>query len=270
MQACILFDEFRGKAIKEAEEIMGDEYLSIAAQAGPDSDGRDVELLRYPLRQSSRHRFEHQAKNPRFFQGKCVINQLFGCRTGPRLRAEAAKDIHALRGEAQVSHDRDAGGHNLAHGFGPVVAAFQFYGIHASLLKKAAGGRHGLLKRNLVGHEGHIADEHGLACSTKNRPRMMEHILHGYGKSIWIREYDHAERVADQDGVDAGAIDRQGCRIVIGGKHSNWLTVLFLIAEITDGKFGALDFPWPDLGIKSLSGQRHLRSCSSFSGLHSA
>src|SRR3990172_10328426 len=97
-----------------------------------------------------------------------------------------------------------------------------------------------------------------MAGSTRNCAAMVEHVLHGDGQGVGVAKNYHTQGITDQNSVDAGTVHRQGGGIVIGCKHSYRLTVLFLLAEIPNGKFGAFGFAYFRLEFWSFGGHGSL------------
>jgi hypothetical protein len=50
-----------------------------------------------------------------------------------------------LRGQADMSHDRNSGGHDARHPLHRLAGALELHGVGAGVLDEAAGVAHGLL-----------------------------------------------------------------------------------------------------------------------------
>ena len=96
-----------------------------------------------------------------------------------------------------------------------------------------------LFDTGLIGHERHVTDEQGGLCAARDRPAVMEHLLHRDGKRVLISEHDHPQRIADQDGINASFVHCHGGGIVVGGEHRNDLAAFLLLAIGKRGYFFA-------------------------------
>jgi hypothetical protein len=77
------------------------------------------------------------------------------------LHLEPAELVHALRGEAEVAHHRDAGLGHAGCQLDDAPGALDLDGGRARLLEEAGRVAQALVGRALVGHEGHGADDEG-------------------------------------------------------------------------------------------------------------
>ncbi len=112
---------------------------------------------------------------------------------------------------------------------------FELDRVHPSFLEKAPGVAHRLGGRHLIGKKGHVADQVGEARSAGHRLAVMEHVLHGDRKGVFVPQHDHGERIAHQDRIDARPIQDQGRRIVVGGQHGDRFAAGFLVGQGADG-----------------------------------
>src|ERR1035441_6674463 len=69
------------------------------------------------------------------------------------------------------------------------------------------------------------------AYAASYRARVVQHLPHGDGQSVFIAQHHHAERVADQDHVNAGVIQKPRTRIVVGGQTSDDFLTLFFFEK---------------------------------------
>jgi len=111
---------------------------------------------------------------------------------------------------------------------GAVAAAFDFDGFRASLLDEARGVGDGLLRGCVVGAEGHVRDEQSALHGAADGMGVVQHLVHGDGQGAVIAEDGHAERVADEEQVNAGLVDEGARGIVIRGERGDGLAGLLL------------------------------------------
>ena len=99
-QVGVLLHEARRPALVEPEQVVPDEDLAVAAGAGADPDGRDLELCRHPLGDRGRDGFEHEREAARRLERERVLEQpLRRLRRAP-LRLEPAEHRRRLRRQA--------------------------------------------------------------------------------------------------------------------------------------------------------------------------
>ena len=123
----------------------------------------------------------------------------------------------------------------------PLAPAFQLDGVHAGFLQETPGIPHGFDRRGLVGHKGHVANQQGVLRPASHSFAVVQHILHGDRQGVGVAQDHHAERIAYQDGIDAGLVDRQSGGIIIGRQHADDLAVLLALAQGVRGDFFPFD-----------------------------
>ena len=64
-----------------------------------------------------------------------------------------------------------------------------------------------------------------------NGARVMHHLVERHRNRALVPEHHHAERIADEQRIDAGSIEQTRHRGVIRGEHGDLLAALFLLAE---------------------------------------
>ena len=136
-----------------------------------------------------------------------------------------------------MTHDRDSGRDDRAdrgHDFAP---ALELDGVHPAVLQEPARVPDRVLDRRLVGHEGHVADEVRGPRAAGHGAGVMEHVLHRHGKRRVVPEHDHAERVPDEDGVHARAIESASRREVVRGEHRDRLAAVLLRLKREESDF---------------------------------
>ena len=93
----------------------------------------------------------------------------------------------------------------------------------SAVLVQDARVRDGLLHRDVVRHEGHVADDVGTLHAAHDGLGVDEHLVHRDGHGVLVAQLDHAEAVADQDDVDARLVDDQALGVRVGGDHRDLL-----------------------------------------------
>ena len=97
--------------------------------------------------------------------------------------------------------DWDACIHDGADLLADCSAAFELHGIRATLLHKAPCVRYRIIDGSLIGHEGHVRDHERILRATRHGSRMVDHVLHGHRKRIFVAQNNVSERIADEQRV---------------------------------------------------------------------
>jgi len=110
---------------------------------------------------------------------------------------------------------------NVADGVGHPAATFELDRVGAGFLHEASGVLDGPLYRDVVGHEGHIPDQHSPLQAALDRAGVVEQLVHGDGDGVGIAQHDVGRAVAHQYRVDARRVDDTGGGGVVGGDHGD-------------------------------------------------
>ena len=105
-------------------------------------------------------------------------------------------------------------------------------------LQQAAGVAHRLLDAHLIGHERHVGHDERARGAAGHRARVVQHVVERDRQRVLVAEHDHAHRVADEQHVDAGAVEKPRHRGVVGGEHGNLLAAPFPLAQVGHAYFG--------------------------------
>src|SRR5437016_1014363 len=132
----VALGELRLELAVEAKHVVQHEHLAIAVHAGADTDRGDRELLSGERADRRRHALEDDRKRARIFEREGVVDQPPRRASGLRLHLEAAELRHALRGEADVRHDRDAVRGERADRLDYLRAALDLDRVHAGFLEE--------------------------------------------------------------------------------------------------------------------------------------
>ncbi len=194
---------------------MGDQHLAVATGARADADGRHLDGRGDLACEVGRHRLDDDGEYPRGFERPRVVQQLGGV----ALYREAAKAMDRLRRQPDVPHDGDVGGDDGGDGGGGPLAPLELDRVGSSLFHEPSRVLHGLLRTHLVAHERHIGDDQRPPGAARHQSRVVDHFVHGHAKRGRLALDHHAERIADEQGIDPRTIEQAGHRPVIRGQH---------------------------------------------------
>ena len=239
-----------GLPLSHAQHILPDQHLPVAAAAGADADGDDVQLPGDEGGQLGGHALQHHHKSPCFLDGQGILQDLPGSVFSLALDLEAPHGVAGLGGHPHVGAYRDAAG---GDGPDPVAdrrAPFQLHGVGAGLLHQPAGVGHRLLHGDLIAHKGHVHHHEGGLAGPGHAAAVDDHLLHGDGEGVRIALHGHAQAVPHQDGVDAGLIHEAGGGVVVAGQLGDVLPSGLLLRQ---GKYGVF-LHWFDPPISARMG----------------
>ena len=201
--------------------------------AGTDSNGWDRDGICDLLRDVGEHNLQHHGKCAGFFDGSRVGEQSFGLQLRAPLDSIATFLAHTLGKHADVRHERNA---FLCDRFDlrdMTRAAFELHRLRARVDKLFR--RRDRLFGGVVGVNWHVRDEQRLFCPACRRARVMQHLFQRYRRRVLVPKHNHAQRVADQDDVDAGFVEQPRRGIIVCGQRGDFLAALFHLAKIFHG-----------------------------------
>jgi hypothetical protein len=188
--------------------------------AGTDADRRDGELAAGGRRQRLGDGFEDDQAGTGFLLGEGVGEQPRGAGIIPALDPVATELMHRLRCQADVSADRNAARTQKARRLGHVHAAFELDHL-------GAGGHQGdrvaqrPLRALLEAAEGHVGDHQRSPAAARDAGGVVGDVGERHRQCRFMALQDHAERVADEQGVDAGAIAQLRKACVVTREHGD-------------------------------------------------
>ena len=212
----IAADKLGGSCSGEIDEIVEDENLAVALRARADADGGNGERGGDEPACLARNTFQHDGDGAGGFQSLRVGDKVVDGGGGFALHA-IADAMYRLRREADVA---DHGNLGLGEGgdqSGAVAAAFDLHSFCACIFDEAGRVGDGFSGRGVVGAEGHVGHQQCVADRATDRARVVQHLLHGDGQSAVIAEHGHAQRVANENHVNAGLVHKTRGGIVVGG-----------------------------------------------------
>ncbi len=106
-QISIGFDEPRHIAAGEPQQVVRHQHLAIAAGPGTDADRRHLHFRRDALGEFGGNALQHNRKRASRFGGQRIGHEPLGV----ALHFVAAQHMYALRTQAAMGHDGNAGRH---------------------------------------------------------------------------------------------------------------------------------------------------------------
>ena len=192
---------------EKSQQVAHHLNLAIAIRASANADGGDTCSLGDQLGKGCRNRFQNYGEGPCLLQGLGVIEQAHRHLRGLAYHLEAAELVHRLRGEPDMTLNRNAALDKLLHLISDCLSTLQLHRLCSCLLNKAGGIAQCILDPGVVGHEGHIAYHQRPLRAPHHRLGVVDHLIHGHGDSGLIAQNYHAQAIANQDHGHSHLVD---------------------------------------------------------------
>ncbi len=215
---------------------MPDEHLTVRPGAGADADRRHREAAGDLLRDGRRHGLEHDREASGGLERERIGEEADGLVRRPALRLEAAEHRRRLRGQADVTHHRDARADDRRDAGQGRACALELDGVRAGLLDEADRVLERLGVRDLERAERHVGDHERPARTARHRARQHDHLVHRRGDGGVVAEDGHRRRVADEDEVGAGLVREAAGRRVVRRDHDDRLAARLHAGQLGDGE----------------------------------
>ena len=203
----ILLDEAGDATGGEPGPIAPDEQLAVAMRPRSDRQRRDRELLGDLTCGIRRHHLEHDSEGTRCLDRPRICEQLCHAVVAAALDHVPAESVLGLRREADVREHGDAGLDDATDLLGHTHSALELDGVRTGLLHVALRGVERLLGPRLVGAEGQICDHERTLRRSSDGGCQRDHLVDRDRQRRLVAEDGVARRVADQQKVDAGAVE---------------------------------------------------------------
>ena len=224
---------------RDAESVVDYQHLARARGSGADADGRDPDRARERRAEIAGNALDDQQRCSRGAQCAAVGEQRFRRVARLALHAIASEHVDRLRLQSHVAAHRDPASDEELDGRREPRAAFELDHRRAGLER---GGRRGVrgLDAGLIASERQIGDDERARARRGDAARVIEHVVEAHRQRRCVTLHDHAERIADEQHVDAGAIGGGGERRVVGGQHRDLPSVRRHPGERGNGDRGFL------------------------------
>ena len=154
------------------------------------------------LSQVAGNAFEHHRERAGFFGGAGVGHQF----AFVALNFVAAERVDALRPQAAVGHDGNAGADERGDRFGLFDAPFELNGLAAGFLQNSAGVFNRAVSAEVEAGERHVDDNERVLDGSADHFGVVDHFVERDGQRAVVALDDHRHAVANQDAFDAGGI----------------------------------------------------------------
>ena len=190
-----------------AQHVVDDEYLTICAIAGSNTNGGYGDGSRHLCRQLCRHFLKHHGKASRLGKSLGVGHQ-FGCLSlFLGTHGISAKLVDALRSESEMAHHWNTGIKDASHCVQYLYSSLKFESVATAFLHDADGIAHAIHRIYLIAAEGHIAYDKGASHSPHHRARVIYHLVDGDGQCCAITML-----IIHGDGRDIPLLVEEGIR----------------------------------------------------------
>ena len=116
-------------------------------------------------------------------------------------------------------------------GFQHRPATFDFYHLRAR--RHDLGGiAKGFLRADLEGAEGHVADDEGVLRAACHAGRVIHNVAQRYRQRRFVPLQHVTQRIADQQRIDAGAVEQRSKARVVAGQHGDPLAFPHHLVQI--------------------------------------
>ena len=211
---------------------MHDQHLAVAVHARADADSGNREAGGDPGGHVFRDAFEHDRERAGLLDGLSVGEQSSRRLFVPPLQLIPPEDVDGLRGQAQVSDDRDAGGDQRLDLGANLRPTFELH-RRRSLLQEPPGVPQCVHRPRLIGEERQVHGDERPPDSSDHGAGVMDHVLQRHREGRFIPQDHHPQRIAHQHHVHPGLVHQAGSRIIIGSDHDDLLCPGFHLDQMS-------------------------------------
>src|SRR6266478_1381478 len=215
----------------EVEQVRADDVHAVGAVARAERDHRHRQRLREVLAHLGGCHLAHDREAAGVDHRPGVVDQLLRPVRGLALGEEAAELRHAHRGDADVALHRDAGLDDRLDVLGVVLITFALHYLGAALRDVLCGVVHGLLRREVEAHVGHVDHAQAVLRAALHRLRHEHHFLERHRGRALVAEQHHAAGVRHAQDVDADAVGDDRGLVVVHRELDDGLAFLHLFHQ---------------------------------------
>ena len=205
--------------------------MAVAADTGADADGRHLQALADFRSKLGRHLLQHDAEAADFLEQLRIGLEFIGLGLFLGPDGVGAKLVDALRRQAEVAHDGNAGREDAFDALADFGAAFELDGVGAALLHDADGALQRFQRIALVRAEGEVDHDEGLLGRPHHALCMVDHLVQRDRQGGLVAGHHVGGAVADEDDVDPGPVNDAGHGVIVRGEHGDFLAVVLHFLE---------------------------------------
>ena len=135
-----------------------------------------------------------------------------------------------------MCHHRDTCLYDGLDTIGILYATLQFHGLTVGFLHNTSRIAHGIFHRSLIRHKRHINHHESLLGASAYGLTMMNHIIDGNSKCVFVTQHDIPQRIAYENHVNTRLIHDTGSVVIVSRQHAHGL-LSFTIQQIKNGCF---------------------------------
>ncbi len=212
-----MFDEPGHVAGGHAQQVRDDQHLAITALAGPDANGRDLQLGRDLGGDFSGDALQHESKGAGILSRLRVGHQPIGV----ALHLVATHLVHGLRAQPDMAHDRDTGTDQRRDRLGLGHRAFQLDGLAARFLDDPRGVLDRGRGRDLEGGKRHVDYHQRPLHGPAHHFGMVDDLVQGDVQRVVVALHHHRQAVPHQDRIHSRLVQQARHRVIVGSQHAD-------------------------------------------------
>ena len=215
-----------------------------------------------------RHDFENHRERAGLLHRLRVLHQAVRGLVAATLYPVAAERVDRLRGQADVSHDRDTCVHERLDLRQHAMAAFELDRLSPTLLHEAGCGLQRLSRRGLVAAERQVGDDDRALRAPNDAAHQRQQFVDGHGQRGVVPVDDVRGGVPDEKNRHASLVEHPRRRVVVRGEHGPSLARVRRALQIADGDAAILHSAVEGFGhlAPTLSSRPACRSPGSWCG----
>ena len=114
------------------------------------------------------------------------------------------------------------------------ASTFDLYGPDTSLLHRAATIEHCTLDARLIREKRHVDDDQRALHSPTHGRCMINHVVQRDGECRWKTHHRRANRIANENGIDSGFVDKSPEQRIVCGHDYKLLALALALGKIAN------------------------------------
>lgn len=164
------------------------------------------ERVGHPAAEFGRNRLEHDREGAGRFEGERVVEQPLARVAAALHPTHPAEHVDALWGQAEMSHDRDAGRNQHLDLGNHCATTFQLDRLGAALLEMPHGIGQRQLRSRLVAAEGQVGHDQSLCGAADHGLNHRNQLVHRDWHGVGVAEHQLPAGITDEQCADVGLL----------------------------------------------------------------